>query len=147
MPAPNTIVRWVLAEDLRVATALGILSIPVTVAASWSGLPSSYTATPVLLAGILAGFYYSNGSRSTSYKQAGVRTGVVGALPTLLNSASFVASAGTISVGYAAVGAGAGVLWFGFNLVVFSIAGVVGALIGGVVGRIPPLRRGGPQSA
>lgn len=147
MSVSNRIRQWILDEDLRVATALGVLSIPVTVAASWSGLPSSYTATPVLLAGMLAGFYYSNRSRSTSYKQAGLRTGVIGALPTLLNSASFVASGWALSVGYAAVGAGAGILWFGFNLVVFALAGVVGALIGSIVGRIPPLRRGEPQSA
>lgn len=134
-------------EELLVATVLGVLSIPVTVAASWNGLPSSYTATPVLFAGVLAGLYYSNRSRSTSYRQAGVRTGVVGALPTLSNSADFVASGWELSVGYAAVGAGAGIVWFVFNLLVFSIAGVAGALIGGIVGRIPPLRRGDPHAA
>ena len=147
MSVSSRIGRWLLDEDLRVATVLGILSIPVTVAASWSGLPSSFTATPVLLAGVLAGIYYSNRSRSTSYKQAGLRTGVVGALPALLNSASFVTSGWAMSVGYAVVGAVAGVLWFGFSLVVFAIAGVVGAWIGGIVGRIPPLRRGDPHSA
>ncbi|MWV40880.1 DUF5518 domain-containing protein [Natrialba sp. INN-245] len=139
MAASTKIVQWLLDEDVSVATALGFLSIPVTVAVSLSTGPSHYSAGPVVLAGFLAGLYYS--TRSTSAVRAGLRTGVIGSLPAVWASASFVASGWTISPGYAALGVAFALLWHFLAFVAFGFFSVLGALVGNVIGRVPPFRR------
>ncbi|WP_165875358.1 DUF5518 domain-containing protein [Natrarchaeobius chitinivorans] len=138
--------QWLLDKDLRVATALGFLTIPLTVAVSWNTLPSEYSATPVLVAGVLGGLYYSNQSRSTSSRQAGLRIGVISAFDSVILVGSAIASGWEISAFYATLGAGFGVLWFVFSLAVLCLISIFGALVGGIVGRIPPFRRGEPQT-
>jgi hypothetical protein len=143
----NTSSRWLLNEDLRVATLLGVLTIPATVALSWNTLPHEYSATPVLFAGFLGGLYYSSLGRSSSPEQAGLRIGVISAFDSVLGAASAIMSGWAISAGSAAVLAVFGVLWFCFSLIVLCLISVVGAWVGGLVGRLPPFRRGESQSA
>lgn len=147
MSVPNRIFRWVTDEELRVATILGFVTIPVTLALSWNTLPYEYSASPALLAGFLAGLYYSDRTRSSSPTQAGVRIGVIGAFDSVLVAASAIASGWAISAGTAVIAAGFGVLWFGFSLLVLCLIGVVGARVGGFVGRLPPFRRGDPRTS
>ncbi|MFP8952759.1 DUF5518 domain-containing protein [Natrialbaceae archaeon A-arb3/5] len=139
--------QWFLYKDLRVATVLGFLTIPLTVAVSWNTLPSEYSATPVLVAGFLGGLYYSNQSRSSSPRQAGLRIGVISAFDSAIFIGSAIASGWGISAFYATLGASVGVLWFVFSLVVLCLISIVGAVVGGIVGRILPFRRGEPQTA
>lgn len=143
----NVIFRWLLNEDMQVATALGLFTIPLTLAYSWNTLPNEYSAVPALLAGFLGGLYYSNRSRSTSPTQAGVRIGVISALSSFVLAGSAIASGWATSLEFAAIGAVFGVLWFGFSVIVLCLISVVGARVGGVVGGLPPFRRGEPQTA
>nr|WP_279387668.1 DUF5518 domain-containing protein [Natrarchaeobius chitinivorans] len=106
--------------------------------------PSHYSAGPVVLAGFLAGLYYS--TRSTSAVRAGLRTGVIGSFLAVWASASFIASGWTISVGYAALGVAFALLWHLFAFAAFGFFSVVGALVGTAIGRIPPFRRIGSKA-
>lgn len=138
-------IQWLFDEDLSVATVLGFLSIPFTLAVSLNTGPSEYDFGPVLLAGFLAGLYYSH--RKTTAKRAGFRTGVIGGLATVWNAVSIVASGWAISLGYAALGVAFASLSLLFLLAVGGFLGVVGALAGAFVGRFPPFRRGASKPA
>lgn len=145
MVAPSSIVEWLFDEEVSVATLLGFLSIPFSVALYLDSGPSNYDIRVVTLAALLVGLYYSN--RSTSVKRAGWRTGVIGGLPAVWNSVTIVASGWAISPGYGVLGIAFGSLWFLFALAVCGVGGVVSALIGSVIGRLPLFRRLGPQTA
>ncbi|WP_226480814.1 DUF5518 domain-containing protein [Natrinema amylolyticum] len=138
------IIQWLLDEDVSVATVLGFLSIPFTLAVSLSTGASHYDAGPVMLAGFLAGLYYSN--QSTAVVRAGLRTGVIGSLPVIWASTSFIASGWEISFSYAVLAVAFALLWHLFALVACSFFGVVGALVGNIVGRVPPFRRIAPKT-
>ncbi|ELZ10911.1 hypothetical protein C479_08868 [Halovivax asiaticus JCM 14624] len=76
-------------EDRRVATLLGLATVPITVALSWSAvtdpsvvLGGSISGGPLVLAGLIAGYYYSD--RPTSSRQAGLQVGLVGSLATVV---------------------------------------------------------------
>lgn len=147
MSVTKTSIRWLLNKNLRVATVLGFMTIPVTVALSWNTLPYEYSAAPVLLAGFLGGVYYSNQTRSSSPTQAGVRIGVISAFDSFIGAATVITSGWAVSVGSVAIAAVFGVLWFCFSLLVLCLISVVGARVGGFVGRLAPFRRGESQSA
>jgi len=139
MPAQQRIIKWLLDEEVSVATVLGVLSIPFTVVVSLSTEPSHYNAGPVVLAGFLAGLYYSN--RSTGALRAGLRTGIIGSLPSVWASTSFITSGWAISFGYAVLAVAFALLWHLFAIVAWSFFGVLGALVGDLLGHIPPFRR------
>jgi hypothetical protein len=147
MSVMEATVRWLRNEDLRVATLLGFITIPVTLALSWNTLPYGYSATPVLFAGFLGGLYYSNRTRSASPTQAGVRIGVISAFDSFIGAATVITSGWALSVGSTAIAAVFGVLWFFFSVIVLCLISVVGARVGGFVGRLAPFRRGESQSA
>lgn len=88
-------------EALRSATVLGFASIPFTVALSWHAvtdaavvLGGTISGGPLFLAGLLAGYVYSD--RPTPTRRAGVQTGLVGSLGVaivyLSNSATTIAA-------------------------------------------------------
>lgn len=145
MPISTKFFQWLLDDDFRVATRLGFLSIPLTVAVSLSTGPSHYDAGPVVLAGFLAGLYYS--SRSTSTMRAGFRIGIIGSVPTVWASASFIASGWAISPRYAILGVAFSLVWHLFTILGLGFFSAVGALVGNAFGRIPPFRRIGPKTA
>jgi uncharacterized protein (DUF2062 family) len=123
-----------------------LVTIPVTLILSSGTLPYEYTATPVLLAGLLGDLYYSNQSRTSSPTQAGLRIGVISAFNSFLGAASAIASGWAVSAGTAGIAAVLGVFWFLFSLLVLCLISVVGAGVGGFVGCLPPFRRGVRQS-
>ena len=139
MSAHQRIVQWLFDEEISVATVLGLLSIPSTVVVSLSTEPSHFSAGPVVLAGFLAGLYYSN--RSTAAMRAGLRTGIIGSLPAVWASASFITSGWEISSGYAVLAVVFALLWHLFAIVAWSFFSVLGALVGNLLGYIPPFRR------
>jgi hypothetical protein len=139
------IAQWVFDEDVSFATVLGFLSIPVTMVVSLSTGPSHYSAGPVVLAGFLAGLYYSN--QSTAPVRAGLRTGAIGSLAAVWASGSFIASGWAISFEYAVLGVAFGLLWHLFAIVAFGFFSIIGALLGNVIGRVPPFRRIGSKTA
>lgn len=120
------IVTWLLDEDLSVATLLGFLSIPFTVALSLHTRQSHYDFSVVADAALLAGLYYSN--RSTAATRAGFRTGIIGGLPAAWNSVGIVASGWAISPGYAALGVVFLLFLYLFTLAFSGIGGVVDAV-------------------
>lgn len=88
MRAVRTIPRDVTDERFRVAVALGIVSIPISIAVNWLSFPTpvtspamghSFEGTILLVACLLAGYLY--GSRLMASIRAGVITGVVGGSP------------------------------------------------------------------
>jgi hypothetical protein len=123
-----------------------LVTIPVTLILSSGTLPYEYTATPVLLAGLLGDLYYSNRSRTSSPTQAGLRIGVISAFNSFLGAASAIASGWAVSAGTAGIAAVLGVFWFLFSLLVLCLISVVGAGVGGLVGSLPPFRLGVRQS-
>lgn len=139
MSAHQRIVQWLFDEEISVATVLGLLSIPSTVVVSLSTEPSHFSAGPVVLAGFLAGLYYSN--RSTAAMRAGLRTGIIGSLPAVWASASFITSGWEISSGYAVLAVVFALLWHLFAIVAWSFFSILGALVGNLLGHIPPFRR------
>ncbi|WP_164731968.1 MULTISPECIES: DUF5518 domain-containing protein [Halomicrobium] len=146
MSVINILYSWLLSKDLRAATALGFVTIPVTLFSSWNTLPYEYNAAPALFAGFLGGLYYSNEMRSPSPTQAGLRIGVISALDSFLLVPSLIASGWAISPVTAVLTIAFGALWFVFSLIVLSLISVIGARVGGFVGRLPPFRRGEPQT-
>ncbi len=76
-------------DSLRFAILLGLATIPFTLALSWepvSGdgvvIGGSVSGEPLLLAGLIVGYYYSN--RPTESRRAGLWTGLVGSIATVL---------------------------------------------------------------
>lgn len=76
-------------DSLRFALLLGFATIPFTLALSWGQVGSdgvviggSVSGEPLVLAGLLVGYYYSN--RPTESRRAGLWTGIVGAIATIL---------------------------------------------------------------
>ena len=145
MTISTKFLQWLLDDDFTVATLLGFLSIPFTVAVSLNTGPSHYNAGPVVLVGVLAGLYYS--SRSTSTMRIGFRIGIIGSLPTVWASASFIASGWEISFGYAILGVAFSLLWHLVAILGMGFFSILGALVGNVIGRVPPFRRIGAKTA
>ncbi|UPM42388.1 DUF5518 domain-containing protein [Halocatena salina] len=78
-------------DSLRFAILLGLATIPFTLLLSSGSVSissggvvigSSISGEPLLLAGLLVGYYYSN--RSTESRRAGLWTGLVGSIATVL---------------------------------------------------------------
>jgi len=76
-------------DSLRVAIAVGLASVPVSLLLSWDSLSGETAATgaqfdglAVLVAGVIVGFYYHD--RSTSTKRAGIWTGLTGGLAAVI---------------------------------------------------------------
>lgn len=140
MSTSTRAVRWITDDEVSVATALGLLSIPFTIALSLETAPEHLNFGPVLYAGVLAGWYYSD--RDVSLKRVGVRTGVIGGVTGIWTAVHGVADAASISPRYGALGVVFATLWLGFSLAVGALAGVVGAVIGGTIARLLPSVRG-----
>lgn len=88
------LISWLLDEQFRFATLVGLLSIPVTVALSWetvaidgSGVGGTVSGMPLIVAGLLVGYYYSD--RPVESSQAGKHAGVLGSIGVVI---VFVAS-------------------------------------------------------
>lgn len=142
MPILNSLSDRILDREVRVATALGFGTIPVTLAVSWYTLPDEYNGVPVLVAGLLGGLYYRDRTRSSSPTQAGLRIGVISGFDALSIVGNAIASGWAISPEYTVLAAVLGTLTFVFALVGNCLIAVVGARVGGLVGRFPPFRRG-----
>ncbi|MFD1641601.1 hypothetical protein [Halohasta litorea] len=76
-------------DSLRVAIAVGLASVPVSLLLSWGSLSGEAAATggqfdglAVLVAGVVVGAYYHG--RSTATKRAGIWTGLTGGLAALI---------------------------------------------------------------
>lgn len=123
-------------DSLRLAILLGLATIPFTLALSWEpvsvsgdgGVNVSVSGEPLLLAGLLVGYRYSQ--RATESRRAGLWTGLVGSIATVL---VFVASAATAvasaSSGMTVVAVVlipiAVVLGVGFNALITMVSAVV----------------------
>ncbi len=79
-------------ERFRTAVLLGVASIPFTVGYNWILTPDPISATPLVVACVLAGYHYH--SRSIRGTRAGAVTGIVGGIPIV------VWNAGTGLVGW-----------------------------------------------
>ncbi|ADD06511.1 uncharacterized protein Nmag_2959 [Natrialba magadii ATCC 43099] len=76
-------------EQLRVATLVGLLTIPFLVGLSWqtvgdptTAVGGSISGAPILLSGFIVGYYYSD--RPTPTRRASVRTGLVSSIGVLI---------------------------------------------------------------
>lgn len=135
-------------DSLRFAILAGLASLPVTLALSWEPIPDgvvvlggSIQGVPLLLAGLLVGYWYSD--RDTEPRRAGIWTGLAGSIATVLvyvaNTATTVASASPW-VAVLAVVTTPIVLALGVGLSV--VVATVGALIGdAATKRVDPDRR------
>lgn len=92
--ALHTLRDGVTDDALRVAILVGLATIPVTLALSWNPVTDNVVAggsvsgAPLLLAGLLVGYYYSD--RETESRRAGIWTGLAASIATVL---VFVANA------------------------------------------------------
>lgn len=92
--ALHTLRDGVTDDALRVAILVGLATIPVTLALSWNPVTDdvvaggSVSGAPLLLAGLLVGYYYSD--RETESRRAGIWTGLAASVATVL---VFVANA------------------------------------------------------
>lgn len=89
MPPLRTLREGLTDESLRVAILVGLATVPFTVALSWVSVSSdgvvaggSISAGPILLAGLLVGYYYSG--REPESRRAGIWTGVAGSIAVVL---------------------------------------------------------------
>ncbi|ELZ06222.1 hypothetical protein C482_00330 [Natrialba chahannaoensis JCM 10990] len=83
------VLEWLTDEQLRVATLVGLLAIPFIVALSLETVNDptraaggSISGTPILLAGFIVGYYYSD--RPTPTREASVRTGLMSSIGVLV---------------------------------------------------------------
>lgn len=82
-------VRGLVDGDRLVATLLGLATVPFTIALSWGAvtnssvvLGGSISGGPLVLAAVIAGYYYSD--RPTSARLVGVQVGLVGSIATVI---------------------------------------------------------------
>lgn len=115
-------------ERLRTATLVGLASVPVSVVFSLDSGPDHLSLTPVLYAGLLVGYLYSE--RPTASGQAGVRTGLVGALPLLWTVSDGLVTGWSASPRYGAIATVFALLFLVLGSALSALAGAIGALIG-----------------
>lgn len=124
-------------KSMRTATLAGVVSIPLTIVLSWRSVPDDVTiitggtvaAGPLFFAGLVIGYVYGN--RSTESRRAGVQTGLVGSIGTvvfyLLNASSTVLTESlTISAVAIVLTPIALIIGVGLSILV----SVIGAIIG-----------------
>lgn len=116
-------------ERSRTAVLAGLATIPFTVLLSWESDPSTFSGTPILVAGLLVGYLYSD--RATESRQAGKLVGVVGAVPVVIWSVvdwlpvlrteppGFVVASSLLTLIVMAIGVG-----------LFALIGIIGATVG-----------------
>lgn len=137
------------AEAWRYGLVGGLLAVPFTTASYWQ-TGSELSLSPVLLGGVVAG-YLAKRATGTA-RGVGIRTGLIGGLPTLWMLADIVVSSSALTGAWWFVGAGVGlvalfvlavgVMGFGFA----ALVGELGAHIGGWLanstsGQQPPTAR------
>jgi len=116
-------------ERSRTAVLAGLASIPFTVLLSWDSDPSTFSGTPILVAGLLVGYLYSE--RSMESRRAGKLVGLVGAVPVVLWSVVYVFSVfRTEPTRIAAVFAVLAPIGIAVGAGILVLIGVVGAIIG-----------------
>ena len=89
MPPLRALREGLTDESLRLAILVGLATVPFTVALSWVQVSDdvvaaggSISAGPILLAGLLVGYYYSD--RETESRRAGIWTGFAGSIAVIL---------------------------------------------------------------
>jgi len=116
-------------ERSRTAVLAGLASIPFTVLLSWDSDPSTVSGTPVVAAGLLAGYLYSD--RSMPSRRAGKLTGIVGSAPAVILSVVYALSVFRIEpTRIAAVFAVLAPIGISIGVGLFALIGVVGAAVG-----------------
>ncbi len=77
-------------ESLRVATLVGLASIPFTVVLSGESEPHAIAGAPLLFAGLIVGYVY--GKRPTASRRADRRAGAVASIGVVLWQLSYLTS-------------------------------------------------------
>ncbi|MDS0277311.1 DUF5518 domain-containing protein [Halomicroarcula sp. S1AR25-4] len=120
-------------QSLRIATILGICSVPVTVAVSLFSSGNVISFTPVLFAGVIVGYHYNR--TPISIGRAGLRTGLLGGLPTIWHVFEILEDGWSASFEYGVLTVLFVPVAIVFGLSVAVLASVVGAAIGDRVAR------------
>lgn len=114
--------------ELRLATIVGIVTIPVVGLLYWVSVPDIALGAPVVVAGIVVGHRYCD--RPTSSRRAGGRVGLAAAIPiVLLLSVAWSVELESRSI---AIGTGVSLLAVGIflNLLYYYASGVAGGMVG-----------------
>jgi len=126
-------------ESLRFATLVGFVSIPFTVV--FSGRPEPYVVAgaPLLIAGLIVGWFYSK--RPTDRRCAGTRTGLVASIGVIIWQISYMVSviqseAIEIAVVAAVLTPMVAIIGIGLSVLVVMIGAVIGHRLTARVGRI-----------
>ncbi|WP_255191162.1 DUF5518 domain-containing protein [Natronobeatus ordinarius] len=137
---PLQTLRDGLADDsLRFAILVGLASVPFTVVLSWDPVADdavvfggSVEGLPLLLAGLLVGYRYSD--RATETRRAGIWTGLAASIaPVLVYVATTVASLGSLSSRMAVLAVALTPIALAFGVGVTVLVTTVCALIADVV--------------
>ena len=116
------------AETWRYALVGGVVSIPLSFGLYWySGMGSDFSLNMIVVGGLLAGYLAKR--NSVDAKPAGLRAGLIGALPGLAWVLPQIAR--NVAAGWSVLPIA--VFLFLFTVIIFGIGAVAG-VIGGVVG-------------
>lgn len=116
-------------ERSRTAVLAGLATIPFTILLSWESDPSTFSGTPIFVAGLLVGYLYRD--RSMGSRRAGKLTGIVGAVPAVIWSAVYVLSVfRTEPTRIAGVFAALAPIGIAVGAGILVLIGVVGAIVG-----------------
>jgi len=136
----NRSLKWLydgLTDDsLRVALFAGLATVPFTlllsgVAVSDSTASVSISGTPLFLAGLLVGYYYSD--RETESSRAGTWTGLAGSIAVIVATAISVATAIGAGSRAATIAVVVGPIFAALGVAVSVLVASIGAGIGGWV--------------
>jgi hypothetical protein len=129
-------------ENWRYALVGGIASMLFTVGLSWqSGLGTELALGMALVAGTIAGYLAARGTADADSDSAGIRAGLVGALPGLWVVVEMMLFAGTGRQPLWVTLVGASTVALLFAVALFVLAGLAGFL-GAAVGRRLAVRSG-----
>ncbi len=123
-------------EQSRTAVLAGLATIPFTILLSWDSDPSTFSGTPVLVAGLFVGYLYYD--RQTESRQAGKLTGIVGAAPVVIWSVvDWLPFLRTEPPGFVVAGSLLALIVIAIGVGLFALIGLVGAIVGnGVAERL-----------
>ncbi|WP_380676870.1 DUF5518 domain-containing protein [Salinigranum sp. GCM10025319] len=115
----------------RYALVGGIVSMPLSLGLYWySGMGTDFSLNMVFVGGLLAGYLAKRGS--VDAKSAGLRAGVIGALPGLVwIFPGILTTARTLTDSFPPTMAVSVVVFSGMVLGIGALAGLIGGAIGG----------------
>jgi len=122
-------------EQSRTAVLAGLATIPFTVLLSWDSDPSTFSGTPIFVAGLLVGYLYYD--RQTE-SRAGKLTGIVGGAPIVIWSVvDWLPFLRTEPPGFVVAGSLLALIVIAVGVGLFALIGIIGAIVGnGVAERL-----------